>query len=285
MIIGMESVAFRVQIRCFLEAGMGKIMTFKGKIMTLCGNDTTENVDIMEKKIGVSGDNMARKLPISIMKRVDACAIIFTADNQEKIDLIAEYKEVTKEVAARIYIIGILKASIRRGTARSYADAIDQYEARQAGDRLNSVTMPSSITAEVSRINKINKVTGTGGRKHVRNMAKVIGSLYVQWEDIEASYDPAVVYTRSEFNKLVTSAEDEIARYMSDYVSRLSATARASLRKIVESMYSDSAIMTARDSSECSRLRDKVRYLHDGFPARDNVGANDYLKLIRKYCA
>jgi hypothetical protein len=76
----------------------------------------------------------------ALMARVDACACIAVSDNPEKIDsIMRDYAgrghDITKEEAGRIYVIGTLKAMKRRGTAYSYADALDMYENEQMGDR------------------------------------------------------------------------------------------------------------------------------------------------------
>jgi hypothetical protein len=93
----------------------------------------------------------ARGFSPSIMARVDACAYIFMADKPEKIRSIAENRGVSELDAGRIYTIGALKAAKRRGTARTYREALGKLESEQLGYRGDSLyrTISADNTARV----------------------------------------------------------------------------------------------------------------------------------------
>jgi hypothetical protein len=92
-----------------------------------------------------------RELAPAFMARVDACAYIFMADRPEKIAAIAESRGVSDLEAGRIYTIGALKAAKRRGTARTYREALERLEAEQVGDRgcIITRTVSADKTARV----------------------------------------------------------------------------------------------------------------------------------------
>jgi hypothetical protein len=69
------------------------------------------------------------------MLRVDGYAYMYAQENPDKIRAIAENRGVSEQEAGRIYTIGALKAAKRRGTARTYAEALDALEAEQVGSR------------------------------------------------------------------------------------------------------------------------------------------------------
>jgi hypothetical protein len=93
-----------------------------------------------------------RELAPALMARVDSCAYISMADRPEKITAIMEGRGVEALEAGRIYVIGALKAAIRRGTARNYREALDNFEAEQVGDRGNPLTRTISANNTARKI-------------------------------------------------------------------------------------------------------------------------------------
>jgi len=101
-----------------------------------------------------------RVLPPAIMARVRACAILFLdSARRARIAEIADGKGIEIGDAAIVYAIGALKAAKRRGTARTYREALDLLEAEQVGDRGSRIARSISAdktAREVARINRIN---------------------------------------------------------------------------------------------------------------------------------
>ena len=232
--------------------------------------------------------------------RIEACAVILMADKSKKVYAYAEKNGVDPVEASVRYVIGALKSAKRRGSARNYAEALEQFERDQDGDNAVSVSMTSTLTADVRKIEKRNdstytriinghaeivgKVKDTEARSHKRNIAKVIGALYVQAEDFAEAYTAEAVYNSAERNARIERCDSLIASYMGDYVSRLSPTARASLRMVIDSTMSADAIARARDD-DGGKMRERARYLHGGFPARDAISVAEFIDIARKYCA
>ena len=230
------------------------------------------------------------------MKRIEACAWIVASDKAEKIEAIAEATGNNTLDSAKMYIIGALKAGIRRGTYRTYSDALDALEREQIGDRGESIGGLSAIERDVRRINHINAKPSTqwdielmGSKEvtekksHKRNMAKVYGSLYVQWETKEKESTVDYVYENAERETAILHMDSTIRAYIHEYIGRLSPTAQKAVKAIVEARYSADAIATAKPDTEVYALRNKLNYLHKGFPKREAITAREFGELLQKY--
>jgi len=204
--------------------------------------------------------------------RVGACAAILRAEKAAKVIKIAQERAVSEDDAARMYVVGACKASVRRGTTRTIVDALERYEAEQVGDRAVSVHGEASINREVRRINRINDTQGGKGESHKRNMGKVLGTLYVE---IEGAIQSSAIGIET----LVSAAIDA---YIRDYVTRLSKTARASIRDMVHSAYSVDAIMSAK-TPQTTKMAKAAKYLHHNFPMADRVTTRELVYLLREH--
>lgn len=231
------------------------------------------------------------------MRRIEACAIIAASDKVEKIEAMAEALECDTIDAAKRYVIGALKAGIRRGTYRTYTEALEVFEREQIGDRGESIGELSELERTVRRINHINAKPSTvwerelmsakevtEKKSHSRNIAKVYGSLYVQWMEREECNTVDYIYETAEHDAHVLKVDSVIGAYISEYIGRLSPTAQKAIRAIVESAYSIEAIATAKDG-EAMALRNKLNYLHRGFPKREALSAREFADVLRKYAA
>ena len=240
------------------------------------------------------GDMMA--LSAMTMKRIEACAWIAASDKQEKIKAIAEATGNNTLDAAKMYIIGALKAGIRRGTYRTYSDALDALEREQVGDRGESIGALNELERTVRRINHINAKPSTAWeielmgskevtekkRHDIRNMAKVYGSLYVQWLEREDAGNVEYIYETAEHDAQVLKIDSTIRSYIHEYIGRLSPTACKAIRAIVESAYSADAIASAKDGDGYA-LRNKLNYLHRGFPKRDAISPREFAHILKRY--
>ncbi len=215
-------------------------------------------------------------------RRIDACAVIFYSDKPEKVARLAEKYGDKLDICARKYILGSLKAAVRRGSARTIEDALEQFEVAQVGDRLASVRNDDPLGREVVRINAINDTKGGKGASHRRSMGRVLGTIYVEYDEAIAATEPYYVMQREAYDTVVLEAEDAIERYIAEYVTRLSRTARASIHAIVSASYSVDAIMAARDV-ESAKLKASAKYLHHNFPKADVLTCREYVEVLRKY--
>jgi hypothetical protein len=215
--------------------------------------------------------------------RIAACARILCDEKREKMEEIAENRGVSIETAGAIYVWGALKSTVRRGTSRTISDALDRFESEQIGDRAVSVHGEASINREVRRINKINDTRGGKGIAHKRNMGKVLGTLYIECDLALEATRPEVVLESEAYDGRVVAMENEISAYIRDYVSRLSRTAKASIRQIVASKLDSAAIMGAKVGSHEYALRNKAGYLFGNFPIRENITQADFIDILRKY--
>ena len=197
--------------------------------------------------------------------RIGACAVLLRADKSVKVAQIAENRSIPEDEAARMYVVGALKASVRRGTANSLGEALERFESDQVGDRSVSVHGEPSIAREVRRINIANETRGGKATTHRRNMGKVLGTLYVEWDAQIAESSVDVVLELEGREAVALHAESVITAYIEDYISRLSTTARASIRDIVKSAYSVDAIMSGKDEG-AYKLRERAKFLHRNFP-------------------
>jgi HrpA-like RNA helicase len=71
-------------------------------------------------------------------------------------------KGVSELDAARIYTMGALKASIRRGTAKTYTQALERLEMEQVGDRGCPLTRTVSADNTALMVSELNRRTGKG---------------------------------------------------------------------------------------------------------------------------
>jgi hypothetical protein len=239
------------------------------------------------------------RMPKAIFEaRIGACAAILRDEKPAKVAQIAEARDVSQDIAARMYVIGALKADVRRGVSRNIAEALERFEGAQVGDRSVSVRGEDSTARDVRRITAYNNrpdAIGDGialvddakpiedtGRRHRRSMGKVLGMMYVEIEGTELRTTPEVILEREGYDAIAVHMEDEIGAYIDEYVTRLSVTARASIRQIVESAYSDDSIMKGKDS-ESSKLRERVKYLHHNFPHKEAITSRELLGILRQY--
>ena len=115
-------------------------------------------------------------------------------------------------------------------------------------------------------------------------MAKVYGTLYVQWMEREEYSTVDYIYETAEHDAQVLKLDSVIGAYIAEYIGRLSPTAQKAIRAIVESAYSTETIATAKDG-EAMALRNKLNYLHRGFPKREALSAREFADVLRKYAA
>jgi hypothetical protein len=208
---------------------------------------------------------------------------------------------VTIDISARKYVVGTLRAMVRSGEAKNFEAALDIYEERQAGDRQVSVHGESETARAVRRINAFNGASYTrivGGVRtdvsgasedrvkpaHRRNMGKVLGTLYVEYDASVASSAPDVVLELEGREAIELRIDDAIRAYINDYVSRLSNTARANIR-IIRSMEASAQEIMRGKTPETYRAMKAIKYLHHNFPARDSISAREMIDLLRKYAA
>jgi hypothetical protein len=232
------------------------------------------------------------------MNRVEACAIIAQADKAEKIQGIAASMDGDIHGAAVRYVLGALKAGIRRGTYRTYQDALDAFERAQVGDRGQVLAPMTELERTVRHINYVNaqpttdwEKALTGNKKievkrsHSRNMAKVMGELYVQWIEREEVNTVEYQVDQEEMSQAAQDTERHIRAYISEYVGRLSPTAQKTVHEIVTSAYCVEEIMGGKGGLEAERLRAKVKYLYKGFPASDSLSVREFADIMKRYAA
>ena len=233
-----------------------------------------------------------------MMNRVEACALIAQVDKAEKIQGIAASMDGDIHGAAVRYVLGALKAGIRRGTFRTYEDALDAFERAQVGDRGQVLAPMTELERTVRHINYVNAQPTTeweraltGNKKievkrsHSRNMAKVMGELYVQWIEREEVNTVEYAAEQDEINRAAQDTERHIKAYIAEYIGRLSPTAQKTVREIVASAYGIDEIMGGKGGLEAERLRAKVKYLYKGFPASDSLSVREFADIVKRYAA
>jgi hypothetical protein len=257
----------------------------------------------------------SRVIPESVMRRIDACGIIFQADHEEKIADIMETRNVDEQEAARIYIIGTLKAMKRRGEARSYKEAVALLEERQVAGRHARIGEARNLDREVARINALNYteparifrpgfiVDGNGnarahlfpmgvvanripqGRLESKNMCKVLGTIYTQWEARTARNDPALLQEAQELE----AAKDHVAKhlrlYFTEYMSRLSKTVQGKVQALKAARFSPEFIMSVagRKDPETRALHFFVDNLFRNFEHKSGLKPVEFIRLLQDY--
>lgn len=255
-----------------------------------------------------------RKFPPRIMRRVQACAILFLASKRaRRIAEIADAKGIDLDSASVMYTIGALKRAKRQGMARNYAEALDRLEAEQAGDRGSRITKALSAdmaARKIARINRANegdrftldgvryihdydnivdidgKKTAIGHFTAIEGKEKaeprpcrVIGTLYAEWEARQEKNDPLEAMISG-------SIGENLKLFFKDYVSRLSRTAKKRLREIVESDTDPALLMGRGKQSDDPALRREswgAYTLYSGFPHKESISGVEYVRLIRDH--
>lgn len=216
--------------------------------------------------------------------RIGACAALFRAEKTVKVRQIAEAEGISEDEAARRYVVGALKAAVRRGSARNLIEALERYEAEQVGDRAVSIKTEGSLEREVRRINVINETRGSANRSHRRNMGKVLGELYVEYDARIADSALDVIVEREGRDEYVLDISGQIEAYLADYVTRLSRTAQGTIRALVRSAYSVDAIMSGKDG-DAAKLKERAKYLHRNFPHNDAITTREMLTMFRNHAS
>jgi hypothetical protein len=124
-------------------------------------------------------------------------------------------------------------------------------------------------------------------RNHNRNMGKVLGELYAQWEARTTDLDPAC-YT----DATVEIVEANIKRFMAEYASRLSRTVQARIGelKVWLDEHSDAVeaakgLMSVKGKTnpDTAKLHSFVANLHWNFLNKDAITAPEFVQLLYKY--
>jgi hypothetical protein len=215
-----------------------------------------------------------RELAPELMVRVDACARIFIAERPEKIVGIMLDKDVSVLDAGRIYTIGALKAAKRRGTARTYREALEILEASQAGDRGDPITRTVYADTTARTIARYRRMTdSTPMRTATADVIRMAWArmdhqpltAYIRpqdWSTVDSR--PAgdkrshtlqvgkilgTMYTEAEYREERGYPEDKYTdavvanncrRYFAEYTSRLSRTVRMRLADLAGYIYRES---------------------------------------------
>jgi hypothetical protein len=234
-------------------------------------------------------------------ERIGACALLWHAESIEhaiKAETIAEARNVSIDDACRIYITGALKCAIRRGSAKTIRDALETLEYEQVTDRGLSVKgFTNNVNKEVKRLEKMtgdNYTRIVGGKAvvvelgdkpeskpHTKNMGKVLGTLYVEYDAKAASTEPEYMLEYAGMEAAAIDIDSAIGAYIGDYVARLSVTARKAIRDIVASTLSTDDIMRGKDN----KLLQRAKYLHHNFPKADAITTRELVGLLRQYSA
>jgi hypothetical protein len=244
---------------------------------------------------------LVRKSIEGFSERIGACALLWfdaALQHKAKAEAIAEARNVSIEDACRIYVTGALKCSVRRGSARSIADALEQLEYGQVSDRGLSVKgFTNSVAKDVKRLERMTGEDYTrivNGKSvvvefeakptavaHSKNMGKVLGTLYVEYDAQAAASEPTYMLAYAGMEAAVLDIESEIGAYIADYVARLSITARKAIRDIVASTLSIDEIMRGVDN----KLLQRMKYLHSNFPKADAISTRELVVILRQYAA
>jgi hypothetical protein len=249
-----------------------------------------------------------RVLPKSVMLRVQACGLIFQAEKSEKIQKIAEAKNVSLEEAGIAYTIGCLKHMRSTGTARNYAEALDILEARQVGDRGNMLNPPNALARSVERINRINRgdehnpcyisstdngktwtpvfvVDKSEDRSHTRSMGKVYGTLYTQWEAQEAESDTARMIDKAELDAIQAHTDKHLQLFFAEYVKHLSVTLNKRIAEIKADKHSSKYLASrrGREDVDTKSIARAAESLHRNFAHNDTISRREFIDLLRQY--
>ena len=210
------------------------------------------------------------------MLRIEAVALIVADEKAEKIAEIAETMDGDIHGASIRYVLGCLKNAVRRGETKNMIQALERLEDSQVGDNGNTLAKPSALSREVARINRINnneKTTVSVKRVHRVGMAKVYGSLQVQW-------DIATDNNTVERAFMLNNVDEQIKAYIGTYIGKLSKTSYKALKAIVQSSVPVKKIMTCKGYES---LRNKAKYLHGKCSARDAITATQWASMLRQY--
>jgi hypothetical protein len=244
---------------------------------------------------------LVRKSIEGFAERIGACALLWfdtSMAHKVKAEAIAEARDVSIEDACRIYVTGALKCSVRRGSARTIRDALEQLEYEQVSDRGLSVKgFANSVPRDVARLERMTGDDYTRIVKgesmtvaleakpvavsHSKNMGKVLGTLYVEYDAKAAASEPEYMLEYDGMEAAVIDIDSAIGAYIGDYVARLSVTARKAIRDIVASTLSIDELMRGKDN----KLLQRAKYLHSNFPKANDITTRELVVLLRQYAA
>lgn len=225
--------------------------------------------------------------------RRDACAWITVNERPESIARIMDGKGIIcPMLAGRLYVNGILSRMVRTGETRNRIEALEKVENGQVESRY---TTAPTINKTARAVARLNKMTGTSytriakdgtreiiehtkdaKRAHIATIGvgRFYGSIYVELETMQ-NIDAMQAYNDNEIEIARARAEDIAREYIREYMQGLSVKARATVRAIVAL---DGLAVDTRDT-----MRDKIMYLYRDFPAREQVSAREYNRLLKAY--
>ena len=265
---------------------------------------------------------MTNKLSKQTMLRIRACAILFLDSTRKaKIVEIADTQGINLNDAAIMYTIGALKRAKRQGTARNYNQALDNLEMEQVGDRGNLLTktmQADKLSRYISKVNRINagdKITIDGttyihdydvstindrdiaiphytivnnADKQVtqRKVGKVLGALYVKWQEQTDKADPHNVLVEKEKTEQQIRVKQNLKLFFADYKARLSSTSQQRLEQLATSRIDGKVLMGKGLSSDDKALKREswgAYTLYSNFPHNDSVSGCEFVDMVREY--
>ena len=236
---------------------------------------------------------MARISKQEYETRRDACAIIYAADRPETMADIMETRGVETELeAARLYTNGILLRMVRTGAVKNRVEGLERIEDAQVAGHGRMPTV-NKLARTVARLNRKTgrgymRILPDGTREHVApvkaekrahvatiGIGRFYGSIYVELNAAESVNTVENALNDAEIDAARARAADIAREYIREYMDGMTRKARETIEDVKAI---DRDIMDTRDA-----LRDKVLYLYRDFPAREQVSAREYVRLLRAY--
>jgi hypothetical protein len=211
--------------------------------------------------------------------RIDACAYIAMADSPDKVRGIRAAQGLEGLDAGRVYVRAVLNSFMRKGMARTYAEALERLEYAQAGDRGDMLD---------KAVNTWN--TGGAGHSHAWNSGRALGTLYTGIEAGEEALDPA----NMAYNGAVV---ENLTAFFAMYIAGLSGKTRAGINEFARHVAMASGgdmlkaeqvirgITSNKGKAEpgTRKLADFAANLHRNFEHKNAVTCPELMGLLLNY--
>ena len=124
-------------------------------------------------------------------------------------------------------------------------------------------------------------------KQNMRNVGRVLGTLYAKWEEQTEQYNPINIITNRELDAKRAQVEKNLSLYFADYSARLSNTSYKLLKEIAQSDIKPTILMSDEglksDNKELKKLSWQAYTLYKGFPHKDAITGCQFIELIRQY--
>jgi hypothetical protein len=120
---------------------------------------------------------------------------------------------------------------------------------------------------------------------HTRNMGKIYGSMYTQWEEREAESDPVWIMSKEQLESVQAHRDMHLTLFFTEYMSRLSRTYKERIAELKARPETSGYLAgkAGREDPKTKGIARAAENLFSNFPYKEGLNRREYIDLVRQY--